>query len=90
MISKKTRYSSAEERLTPSPNLLTSDGPTGGWLSAHNREVVGSKPTAGTSPSQVHSLVLTKIPRSAAEARRKTPSSTLYLFRVVLKMVIAL
>ena len=47
MISKKTRYSSAEERLTPSPNLLTSDGPKGRWLSDHNREVVGSKPTAG-------------------------------------------
>jgi len=60
MISKKTRYSSEEERLTPSPNLLSSDGPKGGWLSAHNREVVGSKPTAGTiSNHEDNNLVIT-------------------------------
>ena len=45
------RCSSAEERLTPSPSFSTPfrGGPIWGWLSAHNREVVGSKPTIGIS-----------------------------------------
>ena len=51
------RCSSAEERLTPSPSFSTPfrGGPIWGWLSAHNREVVGSKPTTGNS---FHSIPL--------------------------------
>ena len=43
---------------------------------ADNSEDTGSNPVLRISHYQVHSLVLTNIPRSAAEARRKTPSST--------------
>ena len=43
-----SRCSSAEERLKPQPSPpSTRNGPTEGWLSAHNGEDVGSKPTAG-------------------------------------------
>ena len=43
-----SRCSSAEERLKPQPSpQSTRNGPTEGWLSAHNGEDVGSKPTAG-------------------------------------------
>ena len=49
LLSLTRRCSSAEERLTPSPSFstLSNGGPIWGWLSAHNREVVGSKPTIG-------------------------------------------
>jgi hypothetical protein len=44
---------------------------------AHNREVTGSTPVGGISSYRVHRSVLTiySIPRSAAEARRKTSST---------------
>ena len=43
-----SRCSSAEERLKPQPSPpSTSNGLTEGWLSAHNGEDVGSKPTIG-------------------------------------------
>ena len=43
-----SRCSSAEERLKPQPSPpSTSNGLTEGWLSAHNGEDVGSKPTTG-------------------------------------------
>jgi hypothetical protein len=43
-----SRCSSAEERLKPQPSpQSTRNGPTEGWLSAHNGEDVGSKPTTG-------------------------------------------
>jgi hypothetical protein len=43
-----SRCSSAEERLKPQPSPpSTRNGLTEGWLSAHNGEDVGSKPTTG-------------------------------------------
>ena len=55
----KRRYSSAEERLTPFAIHMTCKGLNCEWLSAHNREVVGSKPTTGTSSYRVHRSVRT-------------------------------
>ena len=61
-IEDKSRYSSAEERLTPFAIILTRDGLNCEWLSAHNREVVGSKPTAGISLYRVRRSVWTNRP----------------------------
>ena len=72
----KSRYSSAEERLTPFAIILTCEGLNCEWLSAHNREVVGSKPTAGTSSYRVHRSVRTKESLVAQRKRAvKTPSA---------------
>ena len=61
-IEDKSRYSSAAERLTPFAIILTRDGLNCEWLSAHNREVTGSKPVTGTSPYRVHRSVWTNRP----------------------------
>ena len=44
-----SRCSSAEERLNPDPAHFDQRRSDRGWLSAHNGEDVGSKPTTGNT-----------------------------------------
>ena len=57
---------------------MTREGLNCEWLSAHNREVVGSKPTTGTSLYQVHRLVLTK--ESLVAQRKRAVKHRLQLY----------